>query len=536
MLLLEASAIKKSYGERRVLDLLSFKLYRGERVGIVGLNGAGKTTLLNILAGDTEPDEGRVKRYVQHSCIKQLDESEQRESDRTVSTLSGGERTRQKITQALRANAEILFADEPTANLDLQGVARLEQQLLAFSGALMIISHDRELLDHVCTRILEVEDGGVTEFSGNYTSYQQQKEARAQRQQIEYDQYSKERKRLLAAIREREGAADSVRKAPTRMGNSEARLHRREAGQAKQKLAGAAKAMASRIELLEQKERPFERDSVRFDIRSDQRLEARVAIRTKGITKSFGQKVIFQNAGFTLFSGAKAALIGPNGSGKTTLLQMILAGDRGVETARGARLGYLSQGLEELNSQQTVWENVMENSICSPQEVRTILGRLLFRGDDVHKPVGVLSGGERVKTAFARMVTGECNLLVLDEPTNFLDIESMEALEDILIEYPGTVLFVSHDRRFISRVANCILQIADGRIAQFDGSYEQFLLHKEARNQSTAGAEQIMQLENRLSAVVGKLSLAPQGNAYETLDQEYKQILRELKELRQSGR
>ena len=201
---------------------------------------------------------------------------------------------------------------------------------------------------------------------------------------------------------------------------------------------------------------------------------------------------------------------------------------------QGAKIGYLSQGLKELDPEQTVLANVMASSICSPQEVRTILGRLLFRGDDVHKPVGVLSGGERVKTAFARMVTGEFNLLVLDEPTNFLDIESMEALEDILSEYPGTVLFVSHDRRFISRVANCILQIADGRIAQFDGSYEQFLQHREARDQSMAEAEQIMQLENRLSEVVGRLSLTPQGQTYDALDLEYKQILQELNGLRRT--
>lgn len=536
MLLIEASGVKKCYGERVVLDLPSFRLYHGERVGVVGWNGAGKTTLLDILAGDLEPDEGQVKRYARHSCIKQLGEPEGPGGGREACTLSGGEQTKQKVERALQVNGQILLADEPTANLDLQGVARLEAQLLAFSGAVMLISHDRELLDRVCTKVLEVEGGRVTEFKGNYTSYRRQKEVQMERQQFEYDQYSREKKRLLAAIREREGAVQSVRKAPARMGNSEARLHRREAGQAKRKLAAAAKALASRVELLGEKERPWERESVRFDIKPDQRLGARVAIRAKGVSKSFGQRSIFQDAGFTLFGGAKAALIGNNGSGKTTLLQMILAGEPGIETAQGARIGYLSQGLKELDAERTVLENVMANSICPLPEVRITLGRLLFRGDDVHKLVGVLSGGERVKTAFARMVTGEFNLLVLDEPTNFLDIESMEALEEILIEYPGTILFVSHDRRFISRVASCILEIEDRKITQFDGSYQQFLLHAESRNRRPAGAERLMQLENRLSQVVGRLSLTPHGEEYDALDAEYKQILQELRHLKQAGR
>ncbi|HRU41907.1 MAG TPA: ATP-binding cassette domain-containing protein, partial [Candidatus Diapherotrites archaeon] len=258
MLLLEINGLKKYYGDRLILDIKDFKAYHGERIGIVGANGAGKTTLLDIIAGRNIPEEGSIKLYGEISYITQLDMEAASEVDNrmakefelyfnSLDTASGGEKTRFKIASSLSENNSILLADEPTSNLDIQGIELLEKKLAGYKGLILIVSHDRELLDKLCSKIVEIEGGELKQYSGNYSQYKLQKEMELERAQFEYDQYIDNKRALEEAIKEKKNKSATMKKAPSRMGNSEARLHKTGNQKAKANLDKAIKAMETRI-------------------------------------------------------------------------------------------------------------------------------------------------------------------------------------------------------------------------------------------------------------------------------------------------
>lgn len=268
--LLIAEGIRVTFGLRRVLDIDRFELRDGERVGLVGENGAGKSTFLRVLAGKQEMDEGQISRFAPVSLLGQMDSADDRAGEvrdkklraqfhapAASDTLSGGERTRRRIARALEQNAHILLADEPTSDLDAQGVETLERHLSRYEGALVIVSHDRALLNALCTSIAHLEDGRLRLYPGNYDQFRAQLERAREFEQFEYDQYRGEQARLRNAIQDRRERASQVR-LPKRMGNSEARLHRREATEVAEKLQGSRKALESRLNHLEAKERPRE--------------------------------------------------------------------------------------------------------------------------------------------------------------------------------------------------------------------------------------------------------------------------------------
>jgi macrolide transport system ATP-binding/permease protein len=544
MLLLEADKIKKLYGDRILFRIDSLKIYQGERIGVVGANGCGKTTLLNILAGIDSPSEGTVRRYSRYAFIHQLEDTETHPVERIMEkrfgvpdldhkTMSGGERTRLKIARALSDQCPLIFADEPTCNLDLAGIQLLEEELKNFKGALVLVSHDRALLDSLCTRIIEIENGLVTGYTGNFSEYRRQKEAAGKRRLAEYEHYLSEKRRLTAALIEKKQKAGSMKKTPSRMGNSEARLHKGKTGQKMAKLEKAAAAIRTRIEQLEVKEKPAKPIKVNMDIKDQRQLYCRVAVTGKSVSKAFGNKVILKEISFEVPAGKKVALIGNNGSGKTTLLKMIETGEKGIETARGARIGYFHQDLDTLDENKTLLENVMQDSSLPLPDVRLILARLMFRREEVHKKVKVLSGGERVKVALAKIFAGSYNVIVLDEPTNYLDVYSLEALEKVMKEYRGTILFVSHDRTFIEQIADEVIVLQHGKAVHYPGKYSEYLQRLDSFERS--GQDQrrikILQLENKLSEIIGRLCTSKQKDT-STLDTEYKTILKELNLLR----
>jgi macrolide transport system ATP-binding/permease protein len=384
------------------------------------------------------------------------------------------------MTSALIARAfndlpELLLADEPTTNLDIQSIERLEAQLMAFDGALMLVSHDRTLLQNVCTKVLEIENGTCTLYSCGYEDYLAQKELERASQTARYVAFSEERCRLKKVAEDKARQSASVKKAPKRMGNSEARLHKMGGQKQKAKLDRAAKAARSRLDQLESVERPWQDKDIAFDL-SATAIHSPVLVNVSGVCKSYGDKTVLENCSFTVPNGKKTALIGPNGAGKTTLLEMIAARADGVETCAHLRIGYFRQDLGTLNLHGSVLDNAMANAAYDQQFVRTILARLLFRRDQVHHKASTLSGGERLKLALAKIVLSGFHLLVLDEPTNFLDIDSRSALEAVLGAYPGAMLVVSHDRSFIKAVADRIVYIENKQTHAFEGGFEQFEL------------------------------------------------------------
>ncbi len=546
MLLLELTDIKKYYGDRLILKIDGLKLYEGSRIGIVGANGAGKTTLLDMIAGKTMPDEGAAKSYGSMAYITQLGAAEGMADRQLLKTfnvadlmdehMSGGEKTRLKIAQCLSSPGSIILADEPTCNLDIKGIRLLEEALKSHKGLLLLVSHDRELLDGLCDTIMEIDNAAVRLYSGNYSRYKEQKAAELARKRFEYEQYQSEKKRLEEAIEDKKHQVTVMKKAPSRMGNSEARLHKMGNQKAKANLDRAQKGLESRLRQLKAKEKPEERQRAAIDLQENEEAAGKVLISGQGLRKCFGSRVIFQDAAFEVPRGSKTALLGDNGSGKTTLLRMITDHEAGITVARSARIGYFSQTMDILDTGSSILENVLADSKCSRAFARTVLARLLFRRDQVDKKVGCLSGGERVRVCLAKILLQDINLIVLDEPTNYLDVEAVEAVEKAIRDYHGTVLLVSHDRRFVRQTADRILVIENQRIITYNGCYDDYEAWKSnaALGRQKDKKEARMLLENRLTLVLSRLSAPGKGDDAALLDLEYKKLLSELRTLDQN--
>ena len=548
-LLLEIHELQKSYGEQTVLQVGALRVYEGEKIALIGENGAGKSTLLSILAGETEPDAGTVRRSCPAALIRQsgdarMDGSAQMarrmDAPQAGQGLSGGELTRRRIAEALSSRAPLLLADEPTTDLDAGGAERLKELLSGYSGALILVSHDRALLDALCTRVLHLQDGQLTDFPGNYTQYRAENERRRAFQQFEYEQYRSEQARLRAQMQQKVEWAASVKKAPKRMGNSEARLHTHEYTNAVLKQSAAKKRVQDRLDRLEKVERPRDLPQIRMALGTSCPIEGKTALTVDCRRLLAGGRTLIESAGFVLPTGSKTVLTGDNGTGKTTLLRALRGvlppGTRFEGEVRfnpAARPGYFDQDhAETLLPDRTALENAMALSAQSESTARTVLARLNLRGDAVFKPVRVLSGGERAKIALARLLLSDANLLVLDEPTNHLDLFTMEALQELLTGYGGTLLFVSHDRAFISAVAGRVLSLERGGIRCFEGTLAQ-RSQSDARDRS---AEQrqlaVTSLEMRLSALAARLASPKKGDRPDELSAQYDALAEELRQLK----
>ena len=494
-LLLQAENITLSFGDKKVLDFDRFVVYQGERIGLAGSNGAGKTTLLRVLNGELEADAGILKRMCSIHFFKQfsdgvdpfeLDGKElktmQVQDKVWQDAVSGGEDTRMRLAQVFSSGKTLVFLDEPTANLDMKGISLLKRRLLELN-TIILVSHDRALLNALCTRIVEIRDGKLTSYDGNYDSYTQQKEAAVQRQWTEYENYTSEKKRLEKVYLQKKKKAASIEKLPKGMTPREAGLRNFISKHPKDTKAGkmeaSAKNVLERLEHLERKEKPRELPKMRPDFRLTDPPENAVVIRGTEISFSYEDgRPVLQDASFHIRNRSRVAIVGENGTGKTTLLNLILRKhplDKGsIYTVPKASIGLLDQNMASLNYDKTVLENVMEVSVQTESIARTILARLLLSAEDIHKNAGVLSGGERIKLAFARLFAGRANVLILDEPTNYLDIPSVTALEKMFSEYEGVLIFVSHDEAFIRACATEILEIKDGKPLHYQGTQEEY--------------------------------------------------------------
>ncbi len=498
-LVLQAENIVVSFGEQKVLDIDKLAVYQGERIGLVGANGAGKTTLLRVLAGELEPDAGTVKVMCDTHFFRQFSEgidpfeldgkemkALQIQDKVWQETVSGGEDTRMRLAWMFSSGKNLVFLDEPTANLDMKGIALLKRKLLDLD-TMIIVSHDRALLNALCTRIVEIRDGRLTGYEGNYDDYTRLREQAVQRQWTEYENYTSEKRRLEKVYRQKKQKAVSIEKLPKGMTPREAGLRNFLSKHPKDAKAGrmeaSAKNVLERIEHMEVKEKPKELPKMRPDFRLTNPPENAVVIRGEGISFSYENGgEIFRDASFRIRNRSRVAVVGENGAGKTTLLKLIqqeCSPERGsVYVVPKAAIGLLDQNMAQIDYEKTVLENVMEDSVQNESIARTILARLLLSAQDIRKKAGVLSGGERIKLAFARLFVGRANLLILDEPTNYLDIPSVEALEEMFAEYEGVLVFVSHDEAFIRACATEILEVKDGRTINYLGTPEEYFAER----------------------------------------------------------
>ena len=544
-LLIEAHGVRKSYGLRTVLDIASFELYDGERVGLVGENGAGKSTFMKILSGELEPDEGVVTRLAPISAIAQMGASISGDIDPAMASefsvqderpgLSGGEKTRRRIAGALSGRGHVLLADEPTTDLDSRGVQRLEKRLKEYDGAILLISHDRALLDSLCTRIVHLEAGHITSFPGNYSAYREELARRREFQQFKYDQYRAEQKRIMGMIQDKVELASQKQHLPKRMGNSEARLHKRETTVAQSAIHRLRKSYESRLDRLEEVERPRDDPNIAMRLGAATPVTSRTALEIRSIYMRAGSKSLLENASMRLPTGSRTALLGDNGCGKSTLISRITnaKANPAVRVSPGVKIGWFDQEHEKtLDPSLTAAENVMTTSVYPESVARTILARLNMRGDDALKLLPVLSGGERAKVALAKLFASDINLLILDEPTNHLDVFTLEALQDVLKDYAGTILMVSHDRAFVRAIAQRLVFFEGKNLTTFEGDMDSY---ERSLNRDRSGEELALEktrIQMRMAVVAARMSAPKKGDSPEKLNEEYQELIEKLNSLK----
>lgn len=518
--------IKLTIGIRDLLNIKNLQVRSGQKIGIIGRNGCGKSTLLKILVNQQRADIANFSLSGMIRLLPQLKE--------TNDHRSGGEVSQDYLVHVLNQSPKILLLDEPTTNLDASHVEWVEKQLKNYHGSLLLVSHDRKLLDEVIDTIWELKDGKIEEYTGNYSDYLIQKEIQQKHHQKEYDKYKRHKRELEQALDyKNRQAAQSIKK-PKQLSNSEARMKGAKPYFAKlQKgLHQNAKAIEKRLERLEEVEIPKEEIPIKMSLPNTRSFINQIIIRAQNIKGEVPGKTLWNKTTFHLKGGDKVGIIGPNGSGKTTFLKQVLADDKiSLKVSPSVKIGYFAQNLKNLDENKSILENVKEGSIQSETLIRTVLARLGFLGTDVNKQIHVLSGGERVKVSLAKIFVSDCNTLILDEPTNFLDLYAMEALEKLLQNYDGTILFVSHDRQFISSIATKILAIENQKMTFYDGTYKEFKKHSEAEERDT-DAEKLMTIEMAITTVLSKLSdpLLPEENK-EKLDKKFQELLKKKKQL-----
>ncbi len=547
--ILEANGLQVSFGDRQLLDIDRLTVWDGDRIGLIGENGAGKTTLLRLLSGDLSPEAGQIRRMSPAAMIRQQGNADAGEDAETRALfharetregLSGGEMTRNRIAGALSARSGLLLADEPTTDLDREGLDLLRRKLSGFPGAVVLVSHDRALLREICTRIWYLEDGKITDFPGGYDAFTEERTRQRERAAFEYDQYRTEQKRLKEAAQRMTEWASQVKKAPSRMGNSEARLHTHEWTNAVLGLSSAKRKIQNRMEHLEVKEKPRALPEIKMKLGVTHPVEAKNALEFRCAFLQAGGKTLLRDTGFVLPTGSRTALIGPNGCGKTTLLRVLTgqAGD-GVQFRGNARFnpavrtGWFDQHHEStLNLNGSVLENIMRESVHPEHFARTVMACLGIRGDDVFKTLNLLSGGERAKTALGKLLLMDCNTLLLDEPTNHLDLFTMEELEKLLANYGGTLLFVSHDEEFIRKTATRIVRFEEGKLKTFEGGWEEMNAPRKQDRSEDDRKLEISRLEMQMAVISARLSAPKKGDRPDLLQEEYLRLADEVRKLK----
>ncbi len=466
--------LSKEIGARTLFSIDRLTVSEEEKIGLIGDNGAGKTTFLRILSGLDTDYRGRVE--VSGAISSFIDLSDEEGGADDLQSLaehhSPGEAQNLKIKRLLAERSAFLLMDEPGSHLDIRAKTRLAESLKNRYTGFILVSHDRDFIDRACTKIIELTDGGMEIFNGDYSFYLEERTKRRKFAQREYESYIAEKKRLTAVARDVKVQSQKVKRTPSRMGNSEARLHKMGGQTNKKNLDKQAKAVASRIERLEVKAKPKEETPIELTVSERDKIFSEILIRSEDLNKRFGGKVIFDHAETEIPNRRKTALLGDNGSGKTTLIQMILAGE--LQTHPRLKIGYYSQLGEILDPEKSILDNILATSIYDGTLSRITLARLGFRGDDVFKRTSLLSAGEKAKVKLAKLITSDFNFLILDEPTNYLDIRALEALEELLKGYDRPLLFVTHDVAFIRNIADHFLLIEDHRISAFSEPPERY--------------------------------------------------------------
>jgi ATP-binding cassette, subfamily F, member 3 len=521
----------KDYRGKVVFSGISGRISNNDRIGLIGINGVGKTTLSKILAGIEEYEEGNIKYSPSNLKVVYMGETFYEEA---YSSLSGGEKTKQLLKETLSKEFDLLILDEPTNHLDMDSVGWLEDTIKSINKAVLIISHDRYFLDKTASKIWEMSSNELKEYEGNYANYKYQKEIETRNGIKEYDKQQKEIRHLNEIINDRKEWFDKAHKAARQNDflRSKSKKH-----------VSVMRAKEKQLERLEENKikRPSEEVAACFEILNKKISSAKLPqylIQGSELSKSYGNRTILEHASFNIMRGDKIALVGQNGTGKSTLIKLLVGVDTDFKGTIGinpsVKLGYFAQELETLNYDETILNNVLVEGVTQ-NEARLLLACLLFKGNEVFKEVKSLSMGEKCRVAFAKLILSGTNLLVLDEPTNYMDIVSKEKIEEILSEYQGSMLFVSHDRYFVKRLANKILEINNHKLIAYSRSYEEFI-DKKAEDKKAENStmdyktvkDNISRLECELAFLSGRFNDKLTEEEKESLNSKFISTAREL--------
>ncbi|MGN4849776.1 ABC-F family ATP-binding cassette domain-containing protein [Bacillus cereus] len=588
MILLQVNALSKLYGAETILANIKLEVQTKDRIALVGRNGAGKSTLLKIIAGELSHDGGEIIKpkdvsigYLAQNTgletsltiwdemltvfthlqqmetkLRRLEQEMGKEENfsneatyerlladydqlqlnykdqggyqyeadirsilsglgfpvethqTTISTLSGGQKTRLALGKLLLTKPDLLILDEPTNHLDIETLTWLEQYLQGYPGAILIVSHDRYFLDKLVTQVYEISNKESRRFVGNYSKYLDLKSALYEQEMKRYEKQQDEIAKLEDFVQKNIARASTTKRAQSR------------------------RKQLDRMELLTRPLGDSKSASFHFDI---EKQSGNDVLQVNDATIGYDENPIIEHVTMRLTRGDSVALVGPNGIGKSTLLKSIvnklplLNGD--VSFGSNVSVGYYDQEQANLTSSKRVLNELWDEYPLQPEkEIRTILGNFLFTGDDVLKPVSSLSGGQKARLALAKLMMQKSNLLILDEPTNHLDLNSKEILENALIDYPGTLLFVSHDRYFINRVTTTVVELSTEGAQEYLGDYDYYV---EKKNEMIERAE----LEQQESDVpVQKVVAQEKLNYLEEKERKKleRQRTRKIEELEQS--
>lgn len=538
MIILSCSNISKAYVVDNIIEDISFTINDNEKVGLIGLNGAGKTTLFNILTGELDYDSGNIV-IPKNKKIAYLKQNTKIESDKTIfdemltmfgdiismendirqleteiskftehdedgvlealmdkytklnerfiemdgfsykslirgvlkglsfndddfdkpiNILSGGQKTRVMLAKLLLERADILLLDEPTNHLDIDAISWLEKYLNSFNGAVIIISHDRYFLDNIVNKVMLLENKNIKIYNGNYSEFMKKRKTEIEQALKKFEEYEKEIERQEEIINRLHayGSKRNIRQAFSRQ---------------------------KALDKIKKTERP-NYENKKLKLRFTPKLRSgQDVLKVENLSKSYDDRTIFNDIAFNVYRGEKVGIIGPNGIGKSTLLKIIAgkidSNDGKTEIGHFVNIGYYDQEQTHLDLENTVIDEIWDdNPKFNYYDVRSLLAQFLFTGDDLFKIIGDLSGGEKGRLSLLKLMLSESNFLLMDEPTNHLDIDSKEILEDSLINYDGTVLVVSHDRYFLNKVTNKIIDMSHDGVFEYLGNYDYYLEKK----------------------------------------------------------
>ncbi|MEQ2527926.1 ABC-F family ATP-binding cassette domain-containing protein [Bacillaceae bacterium CLA-AA-H227] len=578
MILLQVNQLSKSFGADPILTNIKLEIQTRDRIALVGRNGAGKSTLLKIIAGQLSYESGDIVKpkgveigYLaqntglesdssiwdemltvfedlqkQEKLLRKLEEqmsdpavfNDSREYERIlkeydylqvsfkenggyqyesdirsvlhglnfhsfdystkISSLSGGQKTRLALAKLLLTKPDILILDEPTNHLDIDTLSWLEGYLQGYDGAILIVSHDRYFLDKVVNQVYEISRLHISKYTGNYSAYLDQKAANYEREMKQYEKQQEEIAKLQDFIQRNLARASTTKRAQSR------------------------RKQLDRIQVMDRPLGDEKSASFGFDI---ERQSGNDVLKIESLAVGYNGEKVSENLSFRITRGDSIALVGPNGIGKSTLLKTLIdqlspiAGE--IHFGSNVTIGYYDQEQTQLSSNKRVLNELWdEYPLKNEKDIRTVLGNFLFSGDDVLKTVSTLSGGEKARLVLAKLMMKKANFLILDEPTNHLDLDSKEVLENSLIDYPGTILFVSHDRYFINRIATKVVELEPQKANEFLGDYDYYI-------------EKKLEIEELKALEATKISTAPQAEQQEKTsyqqDKEAKKLERQRK-------